>query len=133
MAVIAGLLGLVVGVVAVAAFRWSERAQYGVPAQPERELDEGLVRVLAVLRSAAVVLDDDDRVVRASPPAYALGVGREGKVVHAAIRDLIADVRRSGVIRDEELELPRGPVGPGTLMLQVRVAQVGPRHLLVLA
>ncbi|GEA88134.1 histidine kinase [Cellulomonas cellasea DSM 20118] len=133
MAIVAGLLGLVVGVVAVAAFRWSERAQYSVPAQPERELDEGLVRVLAVLRSAAVVLDDDDRVVRASPPAYALGVVREGQVVHAAIRDLIADVRRSGVIRDEELELPRGPVGPGTLMLQVRVAQVGPRHLLVLA
>jgi two-component system sensor histidine kinase SenX3 len=127
------MLGLTVGVVATAAFRWSERAQRAPLPEPERELDEGLVRVLAVLRSAAVVLDEDDRVVRASPPAYALGVVREGRVVHAAIRDLIADVRRTGVIRDEELELPRGPVGPGTLMLQVRVAQVGPRHLLVLA
>jgi hypothetical protein len=49
------------------------------------------------------------------------------------VRELIADVRRTGLIRDEELELPRGPVGPGTVMLQVRVAQVAPGLLLVLA
>lgn len=130
---VAGALGLVTGIGATLAFRWSERAQHTLPEPPERELDDGLVRVLAVLRSAAVVLDDDDRVVRASPPAYALNVVRDGAVVHPAVRDLIADVRRTGVIRDEELELPRGPLGPGTLMLQVRVAQVGPGLLLVLA
>lgn len=131
--VLAGLLGLVTGVAATLAFRWSERAQRTLPPTPEPELDEGLVRVLAVLRSAAVVLDDEDNVLRASPPAYALGVVRDGRVVHPAIRDLVAAVRRDGVIRDEELELPRGPVGPGMVMLQVRVAQVGPGHLLVLA
>jgi two-component system sensor histidine kinase SenX3 len=130
---LAGALGLLTGIGATLAFRWSEREQRTVPPQPEPELDEGLVRVLAVLRSAAVVLDDEERVVRASPPAYALGVVRDGAVVHAAVRDLIADVRRTGVIRDEELELPRGPLGPGTVMLQVRVAQVGPGQLLVLA
>lgn len=130
---LAGALGLLTGIGATLAFRWSERAQHTVPEQPPRELDDGLVRVLAVLRSAAVVLDDDERVIRASPPAYALGVVRDGAVDHAAIRDLIADVRRTGVIRDEELELPRGPLGPGTVMLQVRVAQVGPGLLLVLA
>nr|WP_276581858.1 ATP-binding protein [Cellulomonas sp. RIT-PI-Y] len=129
----AGGLGLLVGVGATFAFRWSERVQRTVPEQPAPELDDGVVRVLAVLRSAAVVLDDEDRVVRASPPAYAYGVVRDGQIVHAAVQDLIADVRRTGVIRDEELELPRGPLGPGTLMLQVRVAQVGPDQLLVLA
>jgi two-component system, OmpR family, sensor histidine kinase SenX3 len=36
-------------------------------------------------------------------------------------------------IFDAELDLPRGPVGPGTMLLQVRVAQVTPQHLLVLA
>lgn len=129
----AGGLGLLVGVGAMLAFRWSERVQRTVPEQPTPELDDGLVRVLAVLRSAAVVLNDDDQVIRASPPAYAYGVVRDGGIVHAAIRDLIADVRRTGVIRDEELELPRGPLGPGTIMLQVRVAQLGPGQLLVLA
>jgi two-component system sensor histidine kinase SenX3 len=131
--VLAGLLGVLVGVAAGAGFRYSERAQHTVPQQPEPELDDGLVRTLAVLRSAAVVLDEEDVVVRASPPAYALGVVRAGRIQHAAIRDMVADVRRDGVIRDEELELPRGPVGPARVMLQVRVAHVGPRHVLVLA
>lgn len=130
---LAGGLGLLTGIGAMLAFRWSDREQHAMPPQPAPELDDGLVRVLAVLRSAAVVLDDDERVVRASPPAYALGVVQDGVIAHASVRDLIADVRRAGVIRDEELELPRGPLGPGTVMLQVRVAQVGPGQLLVLA
>ncbi|MEV7973806.1 ATP-binding protein [Cellulomonas sp. NPDC089187] len=129
----AGGLGLLVGIGAMLAFRWSERVQRTVPPQPTPELDDGLVRVLAVLRSAAVVLGDDDRVIRASPPAFAYGVVRDGGIAHPAIQDLITDVRRTGVIRDEELELPRGPLGPGTIMLQVRVAQLGPGQLLVLA
>lgn len=133
MLLIAGGLGLVTGIGATLAFRWSERVQRTVPEGPTPVVDDGLVRVLAVLRSAAVVLDDEDRVIRATPPAFAYGVVRDGQIVHAAVRDLIADVRRTGVIRDEELELSRGPLGPGTLMLQVRVAQVGPDQLLVLA
>ena len=132
-ALLVGVLGLLTGIGATLAFRFSERAQHSAPPRPEPAVDDGVVRTLAVLRSAAVVLDDDDRVVRASPPAFALGVVRDGMVVHAAVRELIADVRRTGLIRDEELELPRGPVGPGTVMLQVRVAQVGPGLLLVLA
>ena len=131
--VLAGLLGLVTGVGATLAFRFSERTQRTIPDAEPRELDEGLVRVLAVLRSAAVVVDDTDRVVRASPPAYSLGIVRDGRLVHAAIQDLIEDVRTTGEIRDEELELPRGPVGRGMVMLQVRVAYVGPGLLLVLA
>src|SRR5690606_41551695 len=75
---------------------------------------------------------------RALPPpptrrSSDLGVVRGDAIAHAAIRDMIDDVRKDGVIRDEELELPRGPVGRGTVMLQVRVAQVGPRNVLVLA
>jgi two-component system sensor histidine kinase SenX3 len=130
---LAGALGLLTGIGAAWAFGWSERALRTVPPQPEPEVDDGLVRTMAVLRSAAVVLDADDRVVRASPPAHALGVVREGRLQHAAIRELVAAVRRDGVIRDEELDLPRGPVGQGRMLLQVRVAQVTPDLLLVLA
>ncbi len=70
---LAGVVGIVVGVIAAIAFRVSERQQRAVREEPAPELDEGLVRVLAVLRSAAVVLDGEGEVVRASPPAYALG------------------------------------------------------------
>jgi len=130
---LAGGLGLLVGVWAALAFRLSERSQHAVPARTEPALDDGLVRTLAVLRSAAVVLDESDHVVRASAPAHALGIVRDGRIAPAAIRDLIALVRRDGVIRDEVLEVPRGPVGPGVLLVQVRVAQVSAEHLVVLA
>ncbi|MGF0118073.1 sensor histidine kinase [Promicromonospora sp. Marseille-Q5078] len=132
-AMVAGIFGVAVGVVATLAFRFSERAQRRSPEAPSAELDEGLVRVLAVLRSAAVVLDEDDDVVRASPPAYALGVVRNDALQHPAIIDLVREVRRDGVIREQELELARGPIGSGTVLLQVRVAPVGPDKLLVLA
>lgn len=130
---LAGGLGLLTGIGATLAFRVSERAQKVPAPQPEPELDDGLVRALAVLRSAAIVLDEDDTVVRASAPAHALGLVRDGRIVPASIREMIAAVRRDGVILDEELEVPRGPVGSGILMVQVRVAQVTPRHVLVLA
>ncbi|MBE7699206.1 two-component sensor histidine kinase [Oerskovia sp. Sa1BUA8] len=130
---VAGVIGLLVGVFATLAFRFSERSSRRMPDEEAPELDEGLVRVLAVLRSAAVVLDSEGEVVRASPPAYALGVVRGDAIVHTPILDMIEEVQRDGVIRDEELELPRGPVGRGMVMLQVRVAQVGPHHILVLA
>jgi two-component system sensor histidine kinase SenX3 len=130
--VLAGLLGLVVGIAATLAFRYSERVQHHIPPQPEPVLDESLVRVLAVLRSAVVVLDDDGGVLRASAPAYAFGIVRGGRIAPAPVLDLIDDVRNHGVIRDEELELPRGPVGRGTIMVQVRVAKIGTHLLLVL-
>ncbi|AEI10908.1 sensor histidine kinase [Cellulomonas gilvus] len=130
---LAGLIGVLVGAGAVLAFRWSERVQHTVPHAPAPEVDDGLVRTLAVLRSAAVVLDPDDGVVRASAPAYAMGLVREGRIAVPAVRDLVAQVRRDGVIRDEELEVPRGPSSRGTLLVQVRVAQVSGRHLVVLA
>lgn len=131
--VVAGLLGLVTGVAATLAFRVSEHQQRKVPEQPPAELDPGVVRVLAILRSAAVVLGPDNTVIRASPPAYALGVVRDDTIAHPAIQDMIDAVRRDGVIADEELELPRGPVGRGRVMLQVRVAHIDTDHIAVLA
>lgn len=130
---IAGAVGIAVGVLATLAFTLSEyqqRQQNSIKANP---IDGGVVRVLAVLRSAAVIVSQEDVVVRASAPAYALGVVRGDKIVHPAIQDMINTVRRSGLIADEELELPRGPVGRGRVMLQVRVAQLGGQHVLVMA
>jgi len=131
--IVAGCLGILVGAFAVIAYWISQRSMHRMPQTPAPELDEGLVRMLAVLRSAAIVLDPEDTVVRASAPAYSLGLVRDGLVVPPAIRELIESVRRDGVIRDEELEVARGPLGKGTLLLQVRVAQVTPRHVVVLA
>ena len=128
-----GLVGLLTGIFATLMFRLSERSQTVVPPTPPTDLDDGLVRVLAVLRSAAVVLGDHNEVIRASAPAYALGVVRYDAIAHPAIDAMIDKVRASGEILDEELEVPRGPSGRGNVVLQVRVAQVDAHHILVLA
>ncbi|WP_182113043.1 MULTISPECIES: cell wall metabolism sensor histidine kinase WalK [unclassified Actinotalea] len=135
-ALAAGLLGLAVGLAAAFAFRVSEREQRRVPAEPPSSLaplEEGVTAVLAVLRSAAVVVGRDGEVVRASAAAHALGVVRSDRLAHEVVRGLVDAVARDGEIRDAELELARGPFGRGTVHLQLRVAPLGSKHVLVLA
>lgn len=129
----AGLLGVLVGLVAGLAFRFSEREQLGASEPEPPELDEGVATVLSVLRSAAVVTTTDGRVVRASAAAHAYHLVRGDRVVHAELHDMLARVARDGEIREAELELPGGALGRGTVLLEVRVAPLGARHLLLLA
>jgi len=129
----AGLLGVLVGLVAGLAFRFSEREQLGAPEPAPPELDEGVAAVLSVLRSAAVVTTTDGRVVRASAAAHAYHLVRGDRVVHAELHDMLVRVARDGEIRETELELPGGALGRGTVLLEVRVAPLGARHLLLLA
>jgi len=130
--VLAGLVGLLVGAWSVIAFRASEGAGLVPEPDEEPELPPGVTEVLAVLRSAAVVLDAADDVVRASPPAYAFGLVRGDELVHEELRQLAAETRRFGLVRERELELARGPLGRGQLVVHARVAPLGPDHVLVL-
>ena len=126
------LIGLLVGLTAGLAYRFSDRAIR--PPVPERDagLPEGVAQVLGVLRSLAVVLDGSDQVIKASPAASAFGIVRAERLVVEELADLVANVRRDGRIRGVELELPRGPVGGGTLAVSARVAPLGMSHVLVL-
>jgi two-component system sensor histidine kinase SenX3 len=132
---VAGVLGVLVGLAAGLAFRFSEREQYGStpPTAPGPAVDEGVAAVLAVLRSGAIVTTVTGVVVRASAAAHAYGLVRGDRVVHEEVRRLLDEVARDGEIRDAELELPRGPVGVGTVLLQLRAAPLGLDHLLLLA
>ena len=49
----------------------------------------GVAAVLSVLRSSAVVVDADDHVLKASAPAYALGLVRGNEILVDDLRDLI--------------------------------------------
>lgn len=131
-AALAGALGLLVGASAVLAFTYSERQLTTIPPAPEPELPPGTAEVLAVLSSAAIVLDSGDTVVKASPAAYAFGIVRGQQVVHPQLVGLVQEVRRDGDIREAELELPRGPLGRELLVVHARVAPLGPRHVLLL-
>jgi two-component system sensor histidine kinase SenX3 len=130
--VLAGFVGLVVGALAVLAFRASERERLATPEQPDPELPPGVNGVLGVLRSAAVVLDAGDGVVKATPAAYAFGLVRGHDLAHPEVRELVADARRLGLVREQELELARGPLGRAKIFVHARVAPLGGDLVLVL-
>ncbi|MDD9206902.1 ATP-binding protein [Georgenia sp. 10Sc9-8] len=133
--VLAALLGLLGGAAGVVAFRVRDRQRHHRPRAAELPaVSPEVMAVLSVLRSTVVMLDADDDVVRASPSAYGLGMVRDDRLVHAELRELVTATRRDGVIRDEELILPRGPLaGTGTLRLQLRVAALTADRVLLLA
>ncbi|MCP9206943.1 sensor histidine kinase [Streptomyces cucumeris] len=136
-AAVAALAGLCTGVIAMLAFRWSEREQ----AKPTRSslhtdavLPPGVDTVLSVLRSSAVVLDEADAVVKASSAAYALGLVRGGKLAIEPMLAMARDTRRDGEIRQIELDLARRGTGRGgdALAVSARVAPLGSRLVLLL-
>jgi two-component system, OmpR family, sensor histidine kinase SenX3 len=132
-AVLGGVLGLAIGAISVAVVRLPERSQRWVPAAPDpRALPAGVSAVLAVLRSGTIILDTADAVISASPWAVAHGLVRNDDLVHDELRNLARQVRRDGVIREVELDLSRGPLGRGRIMVGARVAPLGSEFVLVL-
>jgi two-component system sensor histidine kinase SenX3 len=127
-----GFVGLVAGAAGVLAFRFSERERQGLGHGVEPELPRVVTEVLAVLRSAAVVVDLTGGVTTASPAAYAFGLVRGHELVHAELREMITQARQSGLVAERELELPRGPFGRARLVVFARVAPLGVDHILVL-
>ncbi|MGN7202226.1 sensor histidine kinase [Arthrobacter sp. SAFR-044] len=131
---VAGLIGLALGTFGVLAYRVSEKQRELLDVDAgDLSLPAGAAEVLAVVGRAFVVLDDVDGVVRASPAAYAYGLVRGHTVVHKELLDMTAGVRRDGVILEKQLELPRGPLGQGTIIVQVRAAMLGEEYILLLA
>ncbi|MFI6525613.1 two-component sensor histidine kinase [Streptomyces sp. SID4919] len=133
----AAIAGVLTGVIAMLAFRWSER-DLKRPSRTSLHTDPvlppGVDTVLSVLRSSAVVLDEADSVVKASSAAYALGLVRGGKLAIDPMLQMARDTRRDGEIRQVELDLPRRGTGRGgeALAVSARVAPLGSRLVLLL-
>ena len=130
---IAGILGLAVGVSGVLAYVASTRQRRELSADDEPAIPEGAAEVLAVIGRAYIVVDAVDGVVRASPGAYTLGLVRGHTLVPPELLEMTGRVRRDGVIEERRLELQRGSLGQGSAILQVRVATVGEEYILILA
>lgn len=131
----AGLLGLVVGLVAGVAFRYSERAQHGTAAPPRETpaLSDDVAQLLEVLPFDAVVTTTDLRVERASAAARAHRLVSGDRVVNAVAHRLLSDVAADGESRDVEVELPAPTLGRGPVPLRLRAVPLGLHHLLLLA
>ena len=130
-AILGGAVGLVIGAVAVLATRWSERSTSD-PEPADPPLPRGVGDVLSVLRSIAVVLDASDAVVNTSASAVSYGLVRHGELVHHELRHIARQVRRDGMIREAELDLPRGPNAQASTVMRVRVAPIAVSHVLLL-
>ncbi|MCO5968721.1 ATP-binding protein [Actinoallomurus sp. WRP9H-5] len=134
--VVAGLasgVGLLTGLVAGLAVRASERAQRpaDVPS-PVSGLPSGVASVLSVLPSSAVVIDGEDRVLRASSAARAFGLVSGDRLLVDELIAMARLVRRDGEIREEEIEVVHGR--REGRWFSVRVAPMGSHGLvLVLA
>jgi len=78
--------------------------------------------VLTALRSAWVVLDQGDKVVRSSPSALPYGLVRGNRLRVETLVVLARQVRRDGQVREIEIELPRGHRGTDLISLDVRLS-----------
>ena len=134
LACLAALGGFLVGALAMAAMRGTDRRERPAGEGAERTLPAGLASVLAVLPSSAVVLDREDRVLRASSAARAFGLVRGEELVPAELRAMARRVRMDGEIRESEIEVPGRKFGEESTSFAVRVAPLGPHgQVLVLA
>jgi two-component system sensor histidine kinase SenX3 len=92
--------------------------------QPTR-LPPGIASVLSVLSSSAVVVDSNDRVLRASAAARAFGLVKGDRLMVTELAALARQVRRDGEIREGEFEVPVPRLGGRTTSFAVRVAPLG--------
>jgi two-component system sensor histidine kinase SenX3 len=127
-ALLFALLGALLGAGVVLAWRVSERQMHHVPRE-EPVVPPGVATVLSVLRSSVVVVDDNDQVLKASAPAYSLGLVRGDALTVTDLGDLVRQVRRDGQIRETELVIPRGR---SAVHVTARVAPLGSRLVLAL-
>lgn len=96
-------------------------------------------RTIDSLRVGVVVLADDDGPVLGNPAARAMGLLRAGGtpgtvVAHPLIRTLAGQVRRTGVRREIQLDLPRGSDGVAAenpLGVHLRAVGLGGGHVAV--
>ncbi len=126
--VLAAVLGAVLGGGVALAWRASEALLHPREAEEEPVLPPGVTSVLSVLASSALVVQHDDTVVKASAPAYAMGLVRNRRLLLPEVIELVHAVRRDGEIREEELS-----IGSPARQVWLRVAPLTTRLVLVLA
>jgi two-component system sensor histidine kinase SenX3 len=131
---LAALAGFVVGAIAMVAVRPRGKRRSETVVTPDSVLPQGVASVLAVLPSSAVVLDRDDRVLRASSAARAFGLVKGDHLMAAELLAVARQVRRDGEIRESEFEVAGRKFGMETTNFAVRVAPLGTHgQVLVLA
>ena len=106
-------------------------------AAPERQpeppaVPAGVADVLRVLKSSALVVGPHDEVLQATESARSYGLVRGTRIAIPEVLDLVRAVRRSGTIRQLDIELKRGSRA-ASAFFGGRVAPLGHDLIVVLA
>lgn len=129
--VVGVLLGAVVAVLVMRDLHKVDDVEQPAPTVPT-ELDPQVVEVIGLLRSAAMVVGPHDEVLHSNPQSRAHSLCRGERVLVPQVLDAIREVRREQAPRVFDTEVSRG-IGAPSLHLNVRVAPLGERSVLVLA
>ncbi len=106
--------------------RTNDGTQEARKASPQSaRLPAGIASVLSVLSSSAVVLDSEDRVLRASSAARVFGLVKGDQLLVGELLALARQVRRDGEIREGEIEVTDHKHGDRSTSFAVRVAPLG--------
>jgi two-component system sensor histidine kinase SenX3 len=122
-------LGLGVAALVWAGAGWHRRAEEVL----EQPVPHGVDTALEVIGATGVVVDADNRVLRASKSAVALGIVDNRDIVYQPILDLVRESRKQGIPVAREFELAGATKSSLPVHLLVRVAPLGLRLMLVVA
>ncbi|GAA0817653.1 sensor histidine kinase [Spirilliplanes yamanashiensis] len=137
--VLAGALAGVAAGLFVVRRRAGAEGRHVIGTEQDGGVLKGLGRKsLDSLRVGVVVLDGSDHPVLVNPAARAMGLLRSGGApgtiaAHPILRTLAGQVRRTGVRREVELDMPRGRAGaaPAPLGLHLRAVALAAGHVAV--
>ena len=127
------LLAFVTGGVAVGVIGWTtiktKQAQ-----KKSKAIPDGIASALHALASAGLVLDFDNRIVRATQSAFALGLVKGQTLVHpklVALVDKARGVKKPTKARGRDLQLIT-EIGQTTLWVNARALHLGEGYVLLL-
>ena len=122
-------LGIALAGMVVLALRWQQRAETVL----EQPVPDGVDTALEVIGATGIVLDADNRVLRAAKSAIELGLVKDRDLTYGPILDLVKQSRLEGVPLSREFELKGDSPAALTTHLLVRVAPLGLRLMLLVA
>ncbi|WP_245792514.1 sensor histidine kinase [Bowdeniella nasicola] len=132
-AILAALLGLLVGSVSVAAFRVSQHRMRGGEIPESEDISSDESNILSVLSGGTVLLRKTGEILRADATAASFGLVVDGKLVDGPVKDVFDKVVETGNAVQADVEVPRSNLsGASVYYLTVRLSPL-PRERVLLA
>jgi two-component system sensor histidine kinase SenX3 len=129
---IAIAVGAIAGV-AISSLVFSAARQRRAAAQlASWSVPEGVIVLLELLETPAIIVDPSHNVMAASPLAHSLGFVAQGRLVTPELVQLVDNLRDREDSLTGEFEVARGPFGDASLSIFARASRYSVRYTLLL-